>query len=221
MDSEDRYRWAADAAHEEEKGSQRSYPEIPPRGSLIARTDQRTTELTPKCAVENYLFADVALLIAPGKTGKTTLALWEAVHIVLGRPLYGLEVVTRGAAVFITAEDGGDLLFARLCAVMDGMGLSSKDRDTVWAGVEIWNVTGVLCRLAELDRQGNVVLSGLADAIVAHFKDRPPVVLNLDPVISFGAGERLVNDNEQALITAGRRIVRGLGGLRAVDLPYG
>ena len=191
----------------------RSYPDIPPRGSLIARLDQRTTaKLTPKRVVEDYLFADVALLIAPGKTGKTTLALWEAVHIVLGRPLYGLEVVTRGVVAFITAEDGSDLLFARLCAVMDDMGLSAQDRDTVWAGVEIWDVAGVLCRLAELNRAGNVVLTGLADAIVEHFKDRPPVVLNLDPVISFGAGERLVNDNEQALILAGRRIVRGLGG---------
>jgi RecA-family ATPase len=213
MDNEDRYRWAADYVDANREGSDTpSYPPIPPRGSLIARLDQRTTDrLTPKRVVQDYLFADVALLIGPGGTGKTALALWEAVHIVLGRPLYGLEVVTRGRVTFITGEDGGDVLFARLCAVMDEMGLSAQERDTVWAGIEIWDVTGVLCRLAELNRAGNVVLTGLADAIVEHFKDRPPVVLNLDPVISFGAGERLINDNEQALVLAARRIVRGLG----------
>ena len=90
MDNEDRKRWAADYARANgvDAETTRSYPDIPPRGSLIARLDQRTTaKLTPKRVVEDYLFADVALLIAPGKTGKTTLALWEAVHIVLGRPL--------------------------------------------------------------------------------------------------------------------------------------
>jgi hypothetical protein len=35
--------------------------------------------------------------------------------------------------------------------------------------------------------------------------------VGLDPVISFGAGERIVNDNEHSLILAARRIVRGLG----------
>ena len=56
-----------------------------------------------------------------------------------------------------------------------------------------------------------MVLTGLADAIVGHFREASPVVVGLDPVISFGAGERIVNDNEHSLILAARRIVRGLG----------
>jgi RecA-family ATPase len=213
--AEERRRAAEDAAMKgngADAETTRSYPPIPPRSSLIARPDQRTTaNLTPKCVVRYYLYAEVALLVAAGKTGKTTLELWEAVHIVLGLPLYGLEVVTPGPVVFIIAEDGSNRLFSRLCAVMDAMDLSDQDREKVWAGVEIWDVTGLLCRLAELDSCNNVQLTGLADAIVEHFKDRPPVVLNFDPVVSFGAGERLVNDNEQSLILAARRIVVGLG----------
>lgn len=68
-----------------------------------------------------------------------------------------------------------------------------------------------MCRLTELDRHGNVVLTGLADAIVERFRDAPPVMVGFDPAISFGAGERIVNDNEQSLVLAARRIVRGLG----------
>jgi RecA-family ATPase len=58
---------------------------------------------------------------------------------------------------------------------------------------------------------GNVVLTQLADAIVERFRDAPPVMVGFDPAISFGAGERIVNDNEQSLVLAARRIVRGLG----------
>jgi RecA-family ATPase len=94
---------------------------------------------------------------------------------------------------------------------MAQMDLSDHDRATVRAGIGIWDCTGLVCRLAELDGQGNVVLTGLADAIVERFKDPAPVMVVFDPCISFGAGERLINDNEQALILAARRIVRGLG----------
>lgn len=208
MGNEERVRQAA----EEAAGDARHYPEIPEWGSLIVGAEEMASaRITPKCVVEHYIYADVALFPAPGGTGKTTLAVWESVHITLGRPLYGLQVCTPGAVVFITAEDGRELLAARLREVMAQMDLSDQDRATVRAGIGIWDCTGLVCRLAELDRQGNVVLTGLADAIVERFKDPSPVMVVFDPCISFGAGERLINDNEQALILAARRIVRGLG----------
>jgi hypothetical protein len=40
-------------------------------------------------------------------------------------------------------------------------------------------------------QDGNVVLTGLADAIVVRFQDAAPVMVGVDPVISFGAGERI------------------------------
>jgi hypothetical protein len=39
-----------------------------------------------------------------------------------------------------------------------------------------------------LDARGNVVLTGLADAIVERFRDPHPVMVVFDPCISFGAG---------------------------------
>jgi RecA-family ATPase len=112
--------------------------------------------------------------------------------------------------VIVTAEDRRELLIARLVRIMEAMDLSAEDRATVCAQVMIWDVTGAVCRLTELDRHSNVVLTGLADAIVERFREASPVVVGLDPVISFGAGERFVNDNEHSLMAA-RRIVRGLG----------
>jgi RecA-family ATPase len=62
-----------------------------------------------------------------------------------------------------------------------------------------------------MDEDNNVVLTGLADHIIERCKGDPPVMVAFDPAINFGAGERLVNDNEQVLILAARRIVRSLG----------
>lgn len=189
-----------------------SYPPIPPLAELrIDCAKLAAAALTPRCVVESYLYADVAVFPGPGGTGKTTLFLFEVVHIVLGWPLYGLTVCTPGSVVIVTAEDRGEILMARLHRLMEAMELTAEERAKVCAGVMIWDVTGSVCRLTELDARGNVVLTGLADAIVERFREASPVVVGLDPAISFGAGERIVNDNEHSLILAARRIVRGLG----------
>ena len=68
--------------------------ELPPE---ISEDEWSAARSAPDCIVENYLFADVALLIAPGSTGKTTLVLYEAVHIALGLPLSGIKIAKNSA----------------------------------------------------------------------------------------------------------------------------
>jgi RecA-family ATPase len=214
MDNQEWVRGAAEAAEagDGRPNGPQSYPEIPPLAALrIDPAELDTARLTPQCVVESYLYADVAAFPGPGGTGRTTLFLFEVVHIVLGTTLYGLTVCTPGAVVIVTAEDRRELLIARLGQIMEALELDAEARAKVCTRVMIWDVTGTVCRLTELDRQGNVVLTGLADAIVERFRDSSPVIVGLDPVISFGAGERIVNDNEHSLILAARRIVRGLG----------
>jgi len=206
MDNEDRKRWSAEYARANGRDSEttRSYLDIPPLEELrISLPDLRAAPLTPACIVDAYLFADVGAIPGPGGTGKTTLFLFESVHIVLVRRLYGLEVRTPGTVVIVTAEDRKDILMARLLRIMEAMGLSQEEQVRVCTGVLIWDVSGSTCRLTELDRQGNVVLTGLADSIVERFRDEPPVLMGLDPAVSFGIGERIVNDNEHSLILAG------------------
>ena len=166
--------------------------------------------LTPKCIVENYLYADVALVAGAGGTGKTTTLLYEAVQIALGRPVWGCRVVTPGATLFVTAEDSTDVLGARLREIMVALNLSRSDREHVLRSIPIVDLTADVQRLAELDAKGNIILTSLADSMVQSYQNEGLVQVIFDPAVSFGPGERLVNDGEQALITASRRIRKGL-----------
>ena len=150
------------------------------------------------------------MLNAPGGSGKTTITLFESVHIALGMPLYGLEVQSPGCVLFVTAEDSREILIARTRSVIEALDLSDAAKRHAWSRLLFWDVSGNVCRLAELDDGGNIALTGLADAIIAQYRDASLAVVFFDPAISFGVGERLVNDNEQSLILAARRIVRGL-----------
>ena len=51
-----------------------------------------------------------------------------------------------------------------------------------------------------------VLPSPLVDTIIAECQSLRPVLVVIDPAISFGIGEARVNDAEQGLIEAGRRI---------------
>ncbi|MCG3201198.1 MAG: hypothetical protein NFCOHLIN_01064 [Gammaproteobacteria bacterium] len=189
-----------------------AYPDMPELTELrVTAEEAQAAALAPTCIVEEYLHADVSLFVAPGKTGKTTLYLYEAVHITLGRPLYGLQVMNPGAVLIVTAEDARERLIARLRAIMTGLELDEEQQATVRARSLIWDVSGTVCRLAELDEGNNIVLTGLADMIIERCKKEPPMLVIFDPAISFGAGERFINDNEQALVLAARRIVSALG----------
>ena len=169
-----------------------------------------TARLSPPCIVQDYLYCDVGTLTAPGGTGKTTLQLYEMVCIALARPLYGLDVLTPGWCLYVTAEDSRETLIARLREIMQALELTNTEQQTVIDRAMFWDVTGEQRRLIEV-RDGNIELTALADEIITAYKADPPVMMIFDPVVSFGASEGLVNDNEQGLVTAGRRIVRGLG----------
>ena len=176
---------------------------------LISLDEMTTAKLTPACIVKDYLYADVASLAAPGGTGKTTQVLYEKINVALNRPVYGLDLCRPGWSLYITAEDSREILVARLREIMGGMGLTDTEKETVRNNVLIWDVTGEVRKLVEI-RDGNIILTSLADDIIATHRIDPPVIITFDPSVSFGASESFVNDNEQGLITAGRRIVRNL-----------
>ncbi|MFZ7127545.1 MAG: AAA family ATPase [Desulfobacterales bacterium] len=187
-------------------------PLLPPARSemVISETELSQSAISPPCIVLDYLFCDVGTVAAPGGTGKTTILLREIVSIILERPLYGLDVLRPGWCLYVTAEDPREVLVARLREIMTAMELTDRERRAVMDGILIWDVSGETARLINA-RDGNIELTPLADNIVTAYRDDPPVMTVFDPAISFGAGESYINDNEQGLITAGRRIMRGLG----------
>jgi RecA-family ATPase len=183
---------------------------VPAPATLVAtEAELEVAHLHPRCIVDRHTYADLAQVIAPGGTGKTTLLIYESVHIAIGRPLYGLEVLSPGWTLFVTAEDQRPHLLARMREILQAMDLTEEERAAAIAGFRVWDVTGEQVKLIHTT-DGNIVLTDLAADIVAACQADPPAVVVFDPTVSFGASEQAVNDNEQGLVTAARRIVKGI-----------
>lgn len=193
----------------------RAIAESTPSGAVLSaepftEADLKSAQLAPPFIAQNYLYRDLAILAGPGGTNKTTLALWECAHVVLGKPLYGLPTQpTR--SLFVTGEDGRERLAARLSALMDGMELSQGDRSTVLDGVRVLDLTGRPFRLCELDENGNIATSDDVSRLIDAFRELDPGIIHFDPLASFGAPEQSVNDAAQGAVNAARRIIRDLG----------
>jgi RecA-family ATPase len=175
----------------------------------ISSDEWLTARSAPDCIVENYLFADVGVFIAPGGTGKTTLILHESICIALGLPLYGLEVKKPGPVMILTAEDSREMLVARLRAISAAMGLTDDQRRKVCEHVLISDVSGAGFKLTVVDHDVVRPAPGIEE-IIAGCKAIKPVLIVVDPAVSFGVGESRVNDAEQGLIEAARRLRRAL-----------
>jgi RecA-family ATPase len=180
----------------------------------ISDDEMREAKLHPPWIVENYLAEDVAILIAQGGAGKSTLLLYEAAHIVLGLPLYGRRVLTPGPVLILTREDGREQFVARLREVMRGMKLDADQRRCVMQGVIISDLVGEPFKLATIENDMPVP-SSRVDELIAEIKaagpERAPRLIAIDPAVSFGVGESRVNDAEQALVEAARRLRSALG----------
>lgn len=205
---------AAGAVHRIERAVGNGVEALPSAWNVPAPAtpvEWNTAPLAPRCIVENYLFADVATLIAPGGTGKTTATLYEAACIVLGRPVWGLRVREPGPVVIVTAEDRKALLIGRLREVCRAMRLTPAETDTVREYVLIDDRTTDLRRLTTV-ASDVVTPTAFASEIVAQcwFRGLAPALVQFDPMVSFGVGEARVNDAEQGLIEAARIIVAGI-----------
>ncbi|MDP1550512.1 MAG: AAA family ATPase [Nitrosomonas sp.] len=183
--------------------------QIFPQPVAITQAEWETARSTPDCIVQDLLYADVAVFIAPGGKGKTTLKLFEAIHIALGLPLYGLTIHKPGAVLIVTAEDSREMLVARMRSIAQAMKLSSSDIHKVMQKVVIVDVSGNSFKLTEV--RGDVVKpSDGIDQIIEACQAIKPVLLIIDPAVSFGVGESRVNDAEQGLVEAARRLRRAL-----------
>lgn len=184
--------------------------QVPPVATLVATEEElAAARITPRVIVRDHTYADVAQVVAPGGTGKTTILLFEAVKMGIGGDIWGLPVESPGWTLFVTAEDRREFLLARLRKILGELDLSPEDRARAIQSVRIWDVTGEQVQLIQA-ADGNIRLTELADAIVDACRDDPPAVVVFDPLVSFGASEGMVNDNEQGIILASRRIVNGL-----------
>ena len=94
----------------------------------ITLDELNNARLTPRVILRDLLYADVRVRISAGGTGKTTLALFEAVTLALCRPLYGRQPDGPCRTVIVTREDSREILVARLREIMKAMELTPARR---------------------------------------------------------------------------------------------
>ena len=176
--------------------------------SAINDDEWEHSELAPPCIVDKYLYVDLGQQSGPGGLGKTTFSLFEAIHIVLGIPLFGLEIHKPGPVVMLTAEDRRPLLIARLRRIAEEMGLTRAQVVEVCRSVRIHDVTCEGYRLSQ-SIGDTIIPTPFIDEIIDAYTPLEPSLMIMDPLASFGIGED--NNAMQATVEAGRRIIRGLG----------
>ena len=154
----------------------------------------------------NLLRRTAGVRASPGGVGKSTLALYEMVHLILGGSLYGHDVMRPGPCVLLTAEDERGIVEYRLWRILEQMSLSRPQREQVIANLYIEDMTGRPTRFVDLDVNGSLVQTFAVSEFISRYSDIKPTLVEIDPMIYFGPGERFVNDGEGELMRAGRRI---------------
>ncbi len=190
-------------------------PAITPRFNLPAfsgctEDELLNAKLHPKCIVRDLYYADVGALFAPGGVGKTTTRIYESICIALGLDVWGCVVENPGKTLLVTAEDQRDLCLARMNQIMLAMRLTPAERSIVRDSIMIFDVSGDIYRLAECDSNNNLIITDFADSIVDKYQHVGLSQVIFDPAIRFGPGERFINDGDDMIIIACRRIVKGL-----------
>jgi RecA-family ATPase len=173
----------------------------------ITIEELRDSKLNPRVILPFMLYADVRTRISAGGTGKTTVALYEAVILALGRELWGRTPEREVRTVIVTREDTREILVARAREIMKALGLDAEAVHTVLRNLLILDLSGESFRISRVE--GDVVEPHVDNLnwIKGLLKDFAPDWMIMDPLVSFGVGEQRVNDAEQGLIEA-MRILR-------------
>jgi len=165
----------------------------------------------PEAVVENYMLSSEAGgLVSQGGTGKTTLAIFESIHIILGKPLYGLPINKPGKVLFMTAEDRRETVGYRLGQILNAMFLSDEEINKILASFICIDLSHDGLRLLTANKFGNLDTSPLADEIIDTYKGQNIAYVHIDPVSLVGPGETSGNDGMAELLRISRRIGKEL-----------
>lgn len=165
----------------------------------------------PQFIVKGLLPIAPGTRVGAGGTGKTTLNQWEHLQIVLGLDLYGLKVEKPGAVLSITKEDERQDYEFRYSQMLRSMrrNLSDVQMRQFLANSHVMELVGTDERLVKVE-DGNLLMTDLAERIIEKFHGEGLSLIEFDPMIFFGPGERFVNDGEAHLMQVGRLLCREL-----------
>jgi hypothetical protein len=117
--------------------------------------------------IEEFLMRDADIFASPGGLGKSTLTLYQAAHIITGRPLFGHTIVRRGGVLVISAEDSVDNIYSRLNKICQALDLTKKDRKLVQDNFYAEDVSEVFARLVSASPRNGVEQTGFIEEIIA------------------------------------------------------
>lgn len=170
------------------------------------------TQLPPEFIVEGLLPCDIGARIGAGGTAKSTLDLWEFLHIIMGWKLYGREVLRPGKVLLVSSEDNVRRIRFRLrmlCEQLVDLTVAAKEH--IASSLFVEDLTGKGVRLVAVDSGGNLTQTGAGDALVDAYAGKGLSLVSFDPFVYFAPGERFVNDGEAAMAQAAHRICNGFG----------
>lgn len=173
----------------------------------ISLEELRDARLNPRIILPFMLYADVRTRISAGGTGKTTLALYEAITLALGRELWGRKPEAPVKTAIVTREDTREILVARAREIMLTLELDREGVEQVLSNLIIVDLSHVGFRVSRVVDDVVQPHAEALDWLVKLLKAFAPDWLIMDPLVSFGVGEQRVNDAEQGLIEA-MRILR-------------
>jgi regulatory protein RepA len=166
----------------------------------------------PEIVVEDLLLMDACGFVAPGGMGKTTLAIFEAIHIILGRPLWRRRVIKPGRVVLATAEDSKLIVETRVVHICNELALSDAELQIVAEGLYIEDLSMSGARLVGTNPITHAIqATKLVDDIIERYRDLNVSLVHLDPASLLGPGEQSGNDGMSELMRAARRIAADLG----------
>ena len=165
----------------------------------------------PPMLVDRYLPLDVSAMVAPGGVGKTTLVLQEAIRIILGLPLYGLPIEQTGPVLIVTAEDDRDTFKHRIHRLLKAVDLTDAQRREAAGKILVEDVAAKPVRFVQAAQNGNLAFTRHLTELGDAYAGAGLALIVIDPLVSFGPGERFVNDGEQMLIAAARWLQRRTG----------
>ena len=171
---------------------------------LLAPSEPRTF------IVHGRLPQDAGTLVGPGGGNKTTIALWEAIHIILGKPLYGQDVLKPGGVIFLSQEDERPKLIWRASKLVEALGLTREEIEHVAKNLFVPDFGGNRLRLVEADARLNLYRTDVVNELIDAYSDADVSFIVVDPLTYFGPGERFMNDGGAETMSAGRQIAHAL-----------
>lgn len=174
-------------------------PQYMTRSDILNRSMLRKPQLFKDWSTE-----DIQIVTGDGGTGKTTLALAEAVHLALGERFLGFDCRQAGKTLFITGEDSAMKLAAIMGEMLNQMGLledtpdNNRKVDLVLGSVVI-KKDADLCLIAK-DKTGFLIPNKEAlEKLYQAVDDIKPKMIVFDPIAHFWGSESMLNDMNKAV----------------------